>query len=142
MYSLMRTSTHSLPANKSAELSAANAVYATNIQDLILVALSTAYCSIANTNRFDLYIESHGRHAFRRDLDVGRTVGWFTSVYPISLSPIRNSKDIGAIIMDVRRKMRAIKDGGLSYGAIRWMSKENKLNRLIKQDPRIGIAFK
>ncbi|KAJ3194943.1 hypothetical protein HK101_001504 [Irineochytrium annulatum] len=113
-----------LDVELSAKLDAANAVHRTNVQDLILTAL---VLSMADVHKGDdpvqlcLEIEGHGREPWRGDLDVSSTVGWFTSVYPLLLEASKTSS-IGEVIRQVKEKLRAVPDKGLSYGILRYLA--------------------
>ena len=66
-------------------LSELPAVYHTQINDLLLTALAQSLKAWTGERRVLVDLEGHGREALFEDLDVSRTVGWFTSLYPLLL---------------------------------------------------------
>ena len=66
-------------------LGRAHAPYRTQIDELLLAALVEAFRAWTGSPRLLLQLESHGRHPIRRELDVTRTIGWLTSLYPVRL---------------------------------------------------------
>jgi microcystin synthetase protein McyA len=58
-------------------------------------------------------------------VDVSRTVGWFTSLYPVALAVTRGA-GAGAALREVKEQLRAIPLGGVSYGMLRYLSDEEE----------------
>ena len=80
--------------------------------------------------------EGHGREALGEDaLDVSRTVGWFTAIYPVRLDVegLTAPEDVGRALMAVKEQFREIPDGGLGYGLL----SEDDLADL----PKAEVAF-
>ncbi|HBF78563.1 MAG TPA: hypothetical protein DD420_01095, partial [Streptomyces sp.] len=57
-------------------------------------------------------MEGHGRE----HLDLSRTVGWFTSEYPVRVPA---SDDAGRALRAAKEARRAVPDGGVGYGVLR-----------------------
>ncbi|KAJ3088357.1 hypothetical protein HK102_008943 [Quaeritorhiza haematococci] len=120
----------SLDAHTSSQLDAANVAYGTNIQELVLAALTGSMAemqsirgisSTSDNVRFSVDLEGHGREPWSDDLDVSNTVGWFTSVYPM-LFETSVSAEIGDLLRQVKQKIRAVPEKGLSYGLIKYLA--------------------
>lgn len=109
-----------LPADITAALLAeANSAYNTTINDLLLTALAQAAAETLDLSRFSTLLEGHGREETIHDAaDLSRTVGWFTTQYPVTLS-LNPSAEIGAQIKSVKEQLRVIPDNGIGYGALR-----------------------
>lgn len=102
------TTLHSqLEASDTARLSAINPVYSTRTQELVLIALSTAWQQLSgmNHNRFD--IESHGRDVLSAKYDTSETVGWLTSFFPFQFSL---SGDLDSQIKTNKDSLRQARD--------------------------------
>ena len=65
-----------------------------------------------------IQLEGHGREDLFDDIDLTRTVGWFTSLFPVNLVP---ASDLGASIKAIKEQLRAVPDKGLGYGALRYL---------------------
>ncbi|MGB1061816.1 MAG: condensation domain-containing protein, partial [Ketobacter sp.] len=60
--------------------------YRTEINDLLLAALYQALTQWSGRSSLSVDLEGHGREFISEQLDISRTVGWFTSIYPVRLS--------------------------------------------------------
>ena len=103
-------------ANTRALLQQAPAAYRTQVNDLLLTALARALCAWTGTDSASLMLEGHGRETLSEDIDLSRTVGWFTSLYPVRLDA---SGEPGAAIKSVKELLRAVPRRGLGYGLLR-----------------------
>ncbi|MGF1737867.1 amino acid adenylation domain-containing protein [Photobacterium satsumensis] len=117
------------PEVSAAIVGPANKAYRTQVNDLLLTALSLAVAGASGRVRVDL--EGHGREG--SCLDVSRTVGWFTSLYPVALELPQTG--LKAQIQAVKEQLRAIPDGGLGYGLLRYLQQDDAL------DSQSQIAF-
>ncbi|MNX93137.1 Surfactin synthase subunit 2 [compost metagenome] len=68
-------------------------------------------------------MEGHGREALTADVDVSRTVGWFTSVYPVVLD-MSNAEHTGAYLKATKEYLRKIPNKGVGYGIWRYMTQQ------------------
>ncbi|MEQ8224553.1 MAG: condensation domain-containing protein, partial [Candidatus Eremiobacterota bacterium] len=95
-------------------------VYNTQINDILLSALLMAFNRVLNVSEVIINLEGHGREEITDEVDLSRTVGWFTSIFPVRLkSP---SMEPGTIIKSVKEILRSVPDKGLSYGVLRYLS--------------------
>ncbi|MDI1461646.1 non-ribosomal peptide synthase/polyketide synthase [Catellatospora sp. KI3] len=69
-----------------------------------------------------LELEGHGREdVLPGEVDLSRTFGWFTTLYPFAVDP-GPAGDLGAAVRAVKEQLRAVPHRGLSYGALRYLS--------------------
>ncbi|HEX7335225.1 MAG TPA: condensation domain-containing protein, partial [Pyrinomonadaceae bacterium] len=69
-------------------------------------------------------LEGHGRHdELFAELDLTRTVGWFTNVYPVWLD-LAGKADPGAALKHVKEELRRVPNRGLGYGVLRYMKED------------------
>ena len=94
--------------------------YNTEINDLLLVALGRALTAWHGERATWLTLEGHGRDALTEKLDLGRTVGWFTSLYPFLL--VLPTRDIGEQIKHVKEALRLVPANGTNYGILRYVA--------------------
>jgi non-ribosomal peptide synthase protein (TIGR01720 family) len=71
-------------------------------------------------------LEGPGREAIAKDLDVSRTVGWFTSVFPLVLNGGRGTA-LAEHIKTVKESMRTVPVNGIGYGILRYLTAESSL---------------
>ncbi|MCJ8206481.1 non-ribosomal peptide synthetase [Pseudomonas sp. RGM2987] len=101
-------------------LQQAPSAYRTQVDDLLLTALARVVCRWSGHASALVQLEGHGREALFDDIDLTRTVGWFTSAYPVRLSPA--GEDVGASIKAIKEQLRAVPHKGLGYGVLRYLS--------------------
>lgn len=85
----------------------------TNINDILLAALLLAARKRYGCNTIRIDLEGHGREEIGQGMNVSRTVGWFTSIYPVLLEARGNS--LREIIRGVKETLRRIPNHGLDY---------------------------
>ncbi len=95
--------------------------YNTEINDILLTALGLAVCRWANVKRCTVNLEGHGRERIMEGVDVDRTVGWFTSQFPVVLD-MAGSDDLGYGIKSIKEMLRHIPHNGIGYGLLRYLS--------------------
>ena len=88
--------------------------------EALLAALGQALGEWTGRGAVQVDVEGHGREAPWGDVDVARTIGWFTSVYPIAL-PAASAP--GAAIDATKDALRAVRWGGVGYGALRYLGR-------------------
>ena len=119
-------------------LTGAHTAYNTRVDDLLLTALARALERWTGSPRARIRLESHGRHAPGADLDVSRTVGWFTSRYPVLLAAA-TADDIGVQIKATKETLRSVPHGGLGYEALRYAASEPQAD--LQCDPEIAFNY-
>ncbi|MGW5537840.1 non-ribosomal peptide synthase/polyketide synthase [Streptomyces sp. NPDC004009] len=108
----------------AALLRAAPTAYRTRVNDVLLAALALALARWTGHDRVRLDLEGHGREDLLDGVDLSRTVGWFTTVYPVALQvPDPGApgadRDWRSLVKSVRRQLRAVPGNGIGYGALR-----------------------
>lgn len=99
----------------------ANFAYGTDTNDLLISSLYMAIRHITGKNEIVIETEGHGREDIGEDIDISRTVGWFTSIYPVKLVSAGN--DIPEVIKSVKEQMRRIPRKGINFGVLKYLSK-------------------
>ncbi|SFJ92860.1 non-ribosomal peptide synthetase [Bradyrhizobium sp. cf659] len=121
-------------------LEQAPSAYRTQVNDLLLAGLVRAVSRWSQHDEVTLELEGHGREDIFPDADVSRTVGWFTTAFPVRL------KDAGAgeasLIKAVKEKLRAIPNRGLGYGVLRYLGSEQQRHALAQlAEPQIVFNY-
>ncbi|MCP3957288.1 MAG: amino acid adenylation domain-containing protein [bacterium] len=94
--------------------------YRTHIDDLLLTALGRTLGAWAG-GRVRVDLESHGREEALGDVDLSRTVGWFTSTFPVDLD-LAAEGDLGESLMAIKERLRQIPRRGIGYGILRYLA--------------------
>ncbi|MBF3231009.1 non-ribosomal peptide synthetase, partial [Pseudomonas aeruginosa] len=100
-------------------LQQAPAAYRTQVNDLLLTALARVLCRWSGQPSTLVQLEGHGREALFDDIDLTRSVGWFTSAYPLRLTPAQSP---GESIKAIKEQLRAVPHKGLGYGVLRYLA--------------------
>lgn len=105
-------------------LQQAPSAYRTQVNDLLLTALTRVLCRWSGHQSALIQLEGHGREALFDEIDLTRTVGWFTSAYPLRLTPtnIEEAAGQGASIKAIKEQLRAVPHKGLGYGVLRYLA--------------------
>ncbi|WP_159882458.1 non-ribosomal peptide synthetase [Paenibacillus puerhi] len=104
-------------------LKQAHRAYSTEVNDLLLTALGMALEAWAGMSAVQINMEGHGREQLLPNLDVTRTIGWFTSQYPVVLD-LGREQSIAGRIKRVKERLRQIPNKGIGYGLLRYLSGE------------------
>jgi bacitracin synthase 1 len=107
-------------------LKEANRAYRTEINDILLTALGIAFQRWAGVDRILVDLESHGREPLIPGLEISRTVGWFTALYPVLIdTPPRATSGgdfIAAALMGTKEMLRRIPNKGAGYGPLHYLT--------------------
>jgi amino acid adenylation domain-containing protein/non-ribosomal peptide synthase protein (TIGR01720 family) len=117
-------------------------VYNTQINDVLLTALGKVLGPWIGSEAVVIDLEGHGREEIFPDLDVSRTVGWFTSTYPIVLETGPGPGwQPGKVLSRVKEQLRSIPNRGLGYGVLRHVSKDGRIRSRLSELPAAEIIF-
>jgi non-ribosomal peptide synthase protein (TIGR01720 family) len=124
------------------------AAFHAGVQDILLIAFGLAMAEFTGIGSapIGIDVEGHGRHEDLADgLDLSRTVGWFTTKYPVSLAVdqvpwsevVAGGAALGAAVKAAKEQLRALPDG-LTYGLLRYLRPDGDL---AGPDPGIGFNY-
>ena len=109
----------------------APAAYRTQVNDLLLAALIQTFHRWTGEEQLLLDLEGHGREPLIPGTDLSRTVGWFTSIFPLLLRLPGGST--GEVVKDIKEQLRAVPSGGVGYGVLRYLTRSPETERLRRQ---------
>lgn len=99
------------------------AAYNTRINDILISALVRAFSAWCGSPDIAINLEGHGRERVLEGVDVSRTVGWFTSVFPVCLHDPQEG--LGSLIQATKRTLADIPQRGVGYGLLRYLLNES-----------------
>jgi non-ribosomal peptide synthase protein (TIGR01720 family) len=136
-----RTVVCTLDANQTrALLHDAPQAYRTQINDVLLTALAESLSRWTGEQRLLIDLEGHGREPLFEDVDLSRTVGWFTSLFPVQLR-LPESDAPGVTLKSIKEQLRQIPQGGIGYGLLRWLHPDAKMAARLAALPRAELSF-
>jgi amino acid adenylation domain-containing protein/non-ribosomal peptide synthase protein (TIGR01720 family) len=114
--------------------------YHTQIHEVLLTAQARAFRWWTGTGTMLVDIEGHGREEIFDDIDLSRTVGWFTSVFPLLLD-IEGADEPGESLKAVKEQIRRIPNGGIGYGLLRYMTGDACIGKSLQELPQAEVIF-
>jgi len=126
-------------------------VYHTEINDVLLTALAEVLSGWSGGRRVVVQLEGHGREELFAEVEVSRTVGWFTTLYPVQLavsepgwsslgggggSDERVGLAAGAAgreLKSIKEQLRRVPEKGIGYGVLRYLSGDEELQERLKR---------
>ncbi|MCP3811760.1 condensation domain-containing protein, partial [Mycobacteriaceae bacterium Msp059] len=126
------------------------AAFHAGVQDILLIAFGLAWAEFSGAGAgsvpMGIDVEGHGRaEDLAPNVDLSRTVGWFTAKYPVALTVGRVSwthvtagaSALGPVIKAAKEQLRALPDG-LTYGLLRYLNPDVDLGG---SDPTVGFNY-
>ncbi len=121
-------------------LTRANSKYQTHIDDLLLASLARAFRKWKGVSSLRLDLESHGREEIFGDIDLTRTVGWFTSTYPVVLG-VSGAGSISQDVKKIRDELKRVPQKGIGYGLLRYVHPSHEIKKTISDLPASEVSF-
>lgn len=104
-------------------------VYHTMINDVLLTALVQSFSAWTRSRSLLVDLENHGREDIFDDVDLSRTVGWFTCIFPLLLE-LGDASRPDAVLKSVKEQIRRVPNGGIGYGLLRYIAEDTESDRL------------
>jgi amino acid adenylation domain-containing protein/non-ribosomal peptide synthase protein (TIGR01720 family) len=116
------------------------AAYHTQINEVLLTALAQAFARWTGSRSLLIEMEGHGREEIIEDVDLWRTVGWFTTHYPVLLD-LGTATDPGAALKLIKERLRAVPNRGIGYGLLRYLSGVQEIVERLRALPQPEVSF-
>ncbi|SKB14961.1 non ribosomal peptide synthetase, involved in aeruginosin biosynthesis [Planktothrix sp. PCC 11201] len=114
--------------------------YNTQINDVLLTALIQAFAKWTNFPALLLDIEGHGRENLINSLNLSRTVGWFTSIFPVYLT-LETINHPGESLKSVKEQLRQIPRRGVDYGIGYYLNSDLTIQSHLRNAPKPEVSF-
>ena len=108
--------------------------------DALLTALVEAFAAWTGRRVLLVNLERHGREDILDGVDLSRTVGWFTSLYPVLLD-LEEETDPGRSLRSIKEQLRQIPNHGIGYGLLRYLRDETEVSAKLAALPRPELSF-
>lgn len=117
------------PAETEALIQKVPSAYNTHINDVLLTALARAWSRWTGGSELLVNLEGHGREQLLHDLDLSRTVGWFTSLFPVRLELPGHGEvwEPGESLKSVKEQLRKVPRRGVGYGILHYLQADPDL---------------
>ncbi|UQZ52689.1 plipastatin non-ribosomal peptide synthetase PpsC [Bacillus subtilis] len=118
-----------------------NYAYGTDTQDILLTAASLAICEWTGGSKLRIAMEGHGREHILPELDISRTVGWFTSMYPALISFENHRDELGTAVKTVKDTLGRIPNKGVGYGMLKYLTHPENKSITFSKTPEISFNY-
>ncbi|MBD2420562.1 non-ribosomal peptide synthetase, partial [Anabaena cylindrica FACHB-243] len=128
------------PSETRALLQEVPKAYKTQINDILLTALVQTLSKWTGSSSVLLDLEGHGREDIFDDVDLSRTVGWFTAIFPVLLE-LKATDNLADVIKSIKEQLRAVPNRGIGYGVLRYLSGDADITSQLSATPQPEISF-
>jgi len=111
--------------------------YHTQINDVLLTALLQAFAGWTGQDHLLVLVEGDGRDVWFEEINLTRTVGWFTNVYPVLLKGKGQLAQPGEALKTIKEQLHAIPHHGIGYGILRYLRQHVDL----RNQPMPQVSF-
>ncbi|MEH2228576.1 MAG: amino acid adenylation domain-containing protein [Nostoc sp.] len=114
--------------------------YRTQINNVLLTALGHTFRQWTGQLSLLVDLEGHGREEIFHDADLSRTVGWFTTIFPVLLD-VGNTNNLRDTLQSVKKQMRGLPNRGFDYGVLRYLSNQRDISEKLQAQPQPEVIF-
>ncbi|MBG1264987.1 non-ribosomal peptide synthetase [Nostoc sp. WHI] len=114
--------------------------YNTQINDVLLTALVQSFAQWTGERSLLVDLEGHGREDLFEDVDLSRTVGWFTTLFPVHLQ-LEEVEHLGEVLKLVKEQLRRIPNRGIGYGVLRYLQQDDSTRKKLQSFPQAEVSF-
>ena len=125
------------------------------INDVLLTGFAVAVAEwrkragFAESGSILLDMEGHGRSDIFEGIDLSRTVGWFTSLFPVSLNlgkvnieqALMGQKALDDALQSVKEQLAQVPDAGIGFGLLRYLNAETAEELARFEAPQIRFNY-
>lgn len=114
--------------------------YRARINDVLLTALALALKDWTGERPLIVDLERHGREDIFEDVDLSRTVGWFTTICPVLLD-LEGANTVPDALKTVKEQLRGVPSRGLGYGLLRYLRADEPGVERLRTLPQAEVSF-
>jgi non-ribosomal peptide synthase protein (TIGR01720 family) len=114
--------------------------YRTQLPEVLVTAVVQALHAWTGDATWAIDFEGHGREELPVPLDVSRTVGWFTSLYPVRLT-LPAAAGPGAALKAIKEQLRRVPQRGLGYGLLRYLHADAAVRERLRAGAPAEVSF-
>lgn len=111
-----------------------------HINELLLTALRWCFDPWIGTQPLLIDLEGHGREDIGQPIDVSRTIGWFTTIFPVRLDAAP-TQDLAQTLHTIKTRLRQLPHHGLGYGLLRYLGNDSTLTAMLRAAPQAQVSF-
>ena len=112
----------------------------TQINQILLAALVSAFERWSGSTSLLVNVEGHGREEIVEGIDVSRTVGWFTTIYPLLLE-VDAEEDLGKTLARTRERLQSVPRRGIGYGMLKYLNADPSVFNQLRETVNPQVSF-
>jgi amino acid adenylation domain-containing protein/non-ribosomal peptide synthase protein (TIGR01720 family) len=128
------------PAETEALLHEVPTAYNTRIDEVLLTAVAQAHQTWTGSQSLPINLEGHGREEILPNADITRTIGWFTTLYPVQLH-LSATGQPGDDLKAIKEQVRQIPNRGIEYGLLRYLHPDHDLRAKLAARETAVLSF-
>jgi amino acid adenylation domain-containing protein/non-ribosomal peptide synthase protein (TIGR01720 family) len=114
-------------------------MFGVRMHEVVVSAVAEAVATWTGHRSVLIDVESHGREPFTGDIDLSRTVGWFTAIAPVMMSVERTGPE--ETLVSIKEQLRRMRANGIGYGILRYL-RAGAAERLARvPEPEISVNY-
>ncbi len=118
----------------------ASEILRVRLHEILLAALIHVLRKWTRHDATAVHVEGHGRDDFGMDVDLSRTVGWFTALYPVHID-LTEADAFNSALAGLRQQLGRVPHKGMSYGLLRYLSADAAVRAKLSMQSPPEILF-
>lgn len=115
-------------------------VHQSQINEVLLTALARAFAPWTRVSSLLVDLEGHGREDIGAPVDLTRSVGWFTTIFPVLLD-LGTAANTDEALKFVKEQLRRVPNHGIGYGLLRYLIGNAEISALLRKLPPAEVRF-
>lgn len=115
-------------------------VYKLQVSEVLVTALVKTLTAWTGNEIVRIALEGHGREEAHEEIDLSRTAGWFTTLYPLRLT-LRQEANPAEALKKIKEQLRCVPGKGVGYGLLRELTREQRVREALSQQEEPEISF-
>ena len=115
-------------------------VWQSSIQGVMMAAMLQAVVQWSGNRTLAVDLEGHGREEIFAGIDLSRTVGWFTTIYPMFFD-LREASSRAEVVKQVSKTFGALPSRGIGYGVLLYLSEDPAIRERLRAQQRAEVSF-
>ncbi|SDT84455.1 non-ribosomal peptide synthetase [Desulfobacula phenolica] len=105
----------------------------TPFSNILLAALAIAFHRYSTNKQIQITVEGQGREDIGVEMNLSRTLGWFTSFYPMAFS-LDSGPALEDQIKKIIQKIEAVPNRGIGYSVLRYLSEDQRIHAVAESE--------
>lgn len=121
-------------------LTTVRSAFNTEINDILLSALALTLRESFGMEHCRIAMEGHGREHVLGAVNVSRTVGYFTTIYPLNITAAGD--DLSVVVRRNKKRIHEVPHKGIGYGILKYLTAgEHKQDIDLAENPQIAFNY-